>query len=413
MSKEASKNMKKRLVALIGAVLMIATTMGGCTKMDPEQTIATVGGVEIKLDLANFYARYQQTQIETLYGSSMGGADMWRQPQGDGITYENAMKESILDNLIMMHILETKQKEYAISLSEEEKAKITEATQEFLNANEEATKEVISANADTVERVLTLLTIETKMRTAMIADVDTEVADSEAAQKRMEYVHFAFSSTDEEGVTTVVEEDGKADFKATAEQFAKEAATVEDFAALAEEYEQIIREETFDSDSVRIEAALLTEVDALAEGEVSELVETEEGYYVARLASLLDREATDARKESIVLTRQNERYQELCEAWMEEADVQRDDRAWRSISFVRQGVTTKVEEPEIDEPEEDTTTLDSPATTEEASEENAQADNEDVEAGDVAEDVAEVEEETQDTNNAESEEVETEAETEE
>ena len=41
------------------------------------------------------------------------------------------------------------------------------------------------ANEKTVKKVLELLTLQKKMETAMTADVDTNVSDEEAAQKKM------------------------------------------------------------------------------------------------------------------------------------------------------------------------------------------------------------------------------------
>ena len=350
--------MKKRLVALIGVVLMIATVASGCVKMDPEQTLATVGGVDIKLDLANFYARYQQTQVEDMFGSYMGGADMWKQDI-EGQNYEDLTKETILDSLILMHILEMKQEEYNVSLSNEEKETIAEVAQAFLDANGEEEKEVISATKETVERMLTLTTIESKMRVAMTADIDTDVSDAEAAQKKAEYVEFLFTSTDEEGVTKVVEEEGKEGLKEEAAQFAKDAKKAKSFEGLAREQGYTVQEVTFDSESVTIDATMLAELDELKEDEITGVIETEDGYYVAKLISLLDREATDERKASIVLDRENEAYQALAEQWRGEASIERNDDAWKAISFVRQGVVTKVEEepePEASEVEEEETT---------------------------------------------------------
>jgi Parvulin-like peptidyl-prolyl isomerase len=335
--------MKKRLVALIGVVLMIATVVSGCVKMDPEQTLATVGGVDIKLDLANFYARYQQSQIEEMFGSYMGGADMWKQDI-EGQNYEELTQESILDTLILMHILEARQDEFGVSLSEKETDEIAEVAQAFLEANGEEEKAVISATRETVERMLTLTAIEAKMRTAMTADVDTNVSDKEAAQKKIEYVAFLFTSTDEEGVTKVVEEDGKEALREEAQKFAEEAKEAKNFAGLARERSYTAQEATFDSESTHIDVTLLAEVDELKEGDITGVVETGDGYYVAKLISLLDREATDERKETIIVERKNEAYQELSEQWREEASIERDDTAWKAISFIRQGVVRPVEE---------------------------------------------------------------------
>ena len=46
---------------------------------------------------------------------------------------------------------------------------------------------------------------------------------------------------------------------------------------------------------------MIAAADALTnEGDVTDIIETENGIYIAKLTSLLDREATDSKKESIV-----------------------------------------------------------------------------------------------------------------
>ncbi len=65
---------------------------------------------------------------------------------------------------------------------------------------------------------------------------------------------------------------------------------------------------TFDSESTSPTADLVKAADALEEGDVTGIVESDNGIYVAKLTSNLDREATDAKKESIVEERKQEQY---------------------------------------------------------------------------------------------------------
>ncbi len=116
-------------------------------------------------------------------------------------------------------ILEKHMDEYKVTISDEEKAQITEAAKEFLETNDEKVLDAMTASQETIERMLTLTLIQSKMQKAIIADVDTEVSDEEAAQKTIQYVLFSTAdSTDEEGNTVTLTDEEKTAMKEQAQQ---------------------------------------------------------------------------------------------------------------------------------------------------------------------------------------------------
>ena len=99
---------------------------------------------------------------------------------------------------------------------------------------------------------------------------------------------------------------------------------------------------TFDSDSTSPDKDLIAAADALTnEGDVTDIIETENGIYIAKLTSLLDREATDSKKESIVSERKQEQYDSLLEQWKKDTKIKEEKKVWKKISFEKQGVTIK------------------------------------------------------------------------
>ena len=87
---------------------------------------------------------------------------------------------------------------------------------------------------------------------------------------------------------------------------------------------------------------LIAAADALTnEGDVTDIIETENGIYIAKLTSLLDREATDSKKESIVSERKKEQYDSLLEQWKKDTKIKEEKKVWKKISFEKQGVTIK------------------------------------------------------------------------
>ena len=85
------------------------------------------------------------------------------------------------------------------------------------------------------------------------------------------------------------------------------------------------------------------------------VVKTDGGCYVAKLTSLLDREATDARKDTIVNERKQKLYTDTCKEWREKADISVDKDVWKKIDFKELRVTMReeVKEPYANDVETD------------------------------------------------------------
>lgn len=332
--------MKKRIVSLVLAAVMTAAAMTGCGKLDGSEVVAEVGDTKITADVANFYARYQQAQYETYYASFMG-TDLWAGEAEEGKTYEESVKESLLESLETLYVLDAHKSEYDVELTDEEKESIKKAADSFAKSNGEKEKEVISGDPETVQKVLELLTIQEKMRVAISKDVDTEVSDEEAAQKKLQYVRFAFTTTDEEGNSTTLSDEEKEELKAKAEEFGKGAGETPDFEAFAKEQGYEVSTVTFDDESTSLPQNLLIAADMLEEGAVTEVVEDSSAYYVGKLISLLDRDATDQKKETIISERKQDLFNDTCEKWRKDADIKVHKGVWNKIDFVKQGVKIK------------------------------------------------------------------------
>lgn len=347
MKGERTENMnqwKKRVTALGLAGMLAVTGLTGCGSMNNDDVVATVGESEIKLGVANFYARMQQAQYETYYAGMMGttGEELWAK-ETDGKTYEQSVKSDMIKSLENMYILEQHASEYDVVLSEDGKKAIDKAAEEFDENNALEDKEAVSGYNKYVKKVLELITIQSKMEDAMTADVDTEVSDDEAAQKAMKYVFYSYTK-DENDSTSTMSETEKTEVKKKATDFAEKLknSDTKDIDAVASEAGMEVQTATFDSESTSPNADLVKAADALtAEGDVTDAIETDSGIYVAKVTSFLDRTATDAKKQSIVEERKKDQYDDLLKKWRKKTDINLNKRVWKKVDFQKQGVTVK------------------------------------------------------------------------
>lgn len=334
--------MKKRLFALVLAGVLAAATLTGCGSLKGDETVATVDDTKINADLANFFARYTQATYETYYSAYLG-EDMWNSDASDGETYEESVKSSVLKSLEDMILLEKHMDDYDVSITDEDKATIKETTQQFLDDNSLDDKNLVSGNKKTVNRALTLMAVQQKMRTAIQAGADTEVSDDEAAQKSMDYVFFSYQTKDDSGNSKDVSDDEKTKLKSQAEAVASGLKEGGDLNTLAEEQGATVQTLTFDKDTTSPDADLIKAADALGEGESTDVIETDKGCYVAKVTSLLDRTATDSKKSQIVQERQTKLYDDTVKKWRKKTDIKVHKSVWKKVSFQKVSVKMKTE----------------------------------------------------------------------
>ncbi|MCI8584158.1 MAG: peptidyl-prolyl cis-trans isomerase [Dorea sp.] len=331
--------MRKRFMVLALAGLMAVSAFTGCGKIKDDEVVATVDGEDIPAGLANFYARMTQAQYETWYAGYMGD-NMWSGEAEEGKSYEETVKGQIMEDLQNMYLLEDHMKDYDITVSEQEEASIKEAAGAFDEANGLEEKGKVSASIENVERLLTLMTIRQRVGDAIRETADMEVSDEEAAQKAMKYVTFSFNKTDEEGNSTPLTDEEKEELQKEAEDFAKGAKDKDDFAAYASEKEYEAKDATFDAEeTLTIPAELAEAADKLKEGEVTGVVESTNGLYVAKVTSLFDKDATEKEKENIIAERKQEKYNEVIEGWRKDAEISVVERVWKKIDFNELSVT--------------------------------------------------------------------------
>ena len=353
---------KKLLAAGLGICLAAASLTGCGSSATGNKAVATVGDTKIEYNLVNFMLRYNQAEMQSIYGAYLG-TDYWT-------NYGSESRSSILQNLENMVILEQHMDDYNVSITDEEKTQISEAAAAFIAANDEATLKEMGADQETAERILTLYTIQRKMYLAIIAGVDTNVTDDEAAQKKVQYAFFSTAdTTDSDGNKVERTDEEKAEIKAQAQQVldAVKAGTDMDEALKEVDEDKKSTTSTYGSDNGTLSDALKEAADKLTEdGQVSdELVEIDSGYYVLKLVSLFDRDATDARKEEIISDRKSALYSDTTQEWLDAVDVTTDDKLLAKLTFVD---TWQLKETETESETGTESTSDTESTSETGSE---------------------------------------------
>ena len=329
----------KRWSALLLSGVMAASMLTGCG-MNKNETVATFDETEVPLGVANFAARFLQATYDDFYVAYFG-EDVWSSDlYNNGTTMQDNIKDSVMQSLFDMYTLEAHMAEYDVELTEDDKAEIADTAAAFIADNSKDALDALGADEETVERYLTLATIQNRMHTAIIADADTNVTDEEANTSSYSYVKVSKQShTDEDGNTVEYTDTELTLLGKTVGMFDMDAkaGTLED---AAEQYDYTVSSGTFTADDSTLDEAVLTALQGLDEGEVSDVIDTDTDYYVVRLDEKTDADATETTRQNIISQRQSDLYDETLKGWEDEHDWTVKDSVWAKVTFDNLFTTT-------------------------------------------------------------------------
>lgn len=345
----------KKIAALVLAGVLCVSTLSGCGAK-AEDTIATLGEENVSYGVANFIMKYQKSSVDdmyAMYAGLYGVESMWDiDASGTGATEEENFKASAMQLLHDMYTLKAHMADYGVEITAEDEAAIKEAANAFLAANSQEAIEEFGATEEIVTEVLTLYTIQAKMFDAIAEGTDREVSDEEANMRGYSMMYIDLTGHYDDSKNWVkYTEDELADIKKKALEMDLDlnVKTMED---VAKENGYEVTKGAYVKEDETLDPKVLSALDALAEGAVSDMVETEKGIYFLRIDADVDKEATEQNRESIIAEREYALYEETLEKWQENDGWDFNESMVKKIEF--HNMFTQYKETEKEESTEHT-----------------------------------------------------------
>mgnify|MGYP000068469669 FL=1 len=341
------KNLAKKAAVTALVCVTAAGMMTGCgnKKLDGTKTAVTVNKQEIPLGVVSLAARMQQAQAEAMYKMYLGGGDdmsIWSTKMGDDSdeTYgENAVTTSV-ESIEKMCLEKEHASEYDVEITEDEQKALEEAAKNFIAANSEETIAELAVDEDMVKTFLELETYDVKMKEAIEATADIKLDEKEYQQMAFSYASVRVSGdnltdddikTNKENIQKFfdkVKEDPTADFSTLGDEISTDMTATSGTCPTYEEGDDSAANGDAYPDDVR------NALRKLEEGELnSEIIKTDSIWYVVRLDSKDDENATDSKKESLTSTKKDDFYNDTTDGWVKKADIKEESKLIKKIKI--------------------------------------------------------------------------------
>ena len=290
--------------------------------------VFVIGDEACTLPEVMVYLTNIQNSYESVYGSEIWNASL------DGVSLEDNVKDTVLARIAQVKTMYLMAKNRGIELTAGEEGLIQSAAERYYSSLNETEKELLGIDKDTLAKMYREYALADKVYESVIKDINPEISDDEARFVKVQYIFFRTSVHDGAGKRITFSDSEKANVAgkvADVRQFATTGAySFEDLAAKysdSEEYER-----TFGKGEVSYE--LEQAAFSLSTGEISEPVETSEGFYLLKCISTLDREQTDANKIAIVEKRQQEAFETQYNEFVGTLVRNLNDQLWDEVSLL-------------------------------------------------------------------------------
>ena len=338
------RNRNRRMAAALLTVLLLL--LSGCMdSLKGSKVVLTTGfeknevfrieDMSCTLPEAMVYLINTKNRYESVYGREIWNVSL------DGVTLEENIKETVLAQLAQQKTMNLLARQNGVALSEEEEARVMQAAETYFQSLSEEEKSALQITVKDVEELYREYALARKVYQYIIKDINPEISDDEARTITVQYIYFRTCILDGTGKKIEYSEEEKQEILRKSEEVRFQLKNEEaDFEELILKYSDS-EEGTCsfgkgEKDQAFEDAAFNLETD-----EISDIVETPDGYYLIKCISTFNRTETDANKVKIVEKRREEVFGQEYEDFVAALTRNLNEDLWQSVSLAgTENITT-------------------------------------------------------------------------
>lgn len=307
--------MKRKWIQMIPVTIAMLMCLGGCQignrqivvsgSLSDKQVFkigsATCGVKEAKVYLTNY---------QNIYGTAYG-LNLWEHDFGDD-SLTQYVKDITLEELTHVVCMDLLAESQEVSLSEEEKADVASAAKEYYASLSEDEIAYLAVTESDIAEYYAHYALAQKLYHSLTNGVNDEVSDDEARVIEIMQIYV----TDETKAAEVLSKLKNGD----------------DFASVANNYNQL--------SSIQVTVSrdeLPAEVEKVAfdldNGEISDEIPVDHGYYFIKCLNKYDEELTEANKSNIVEKREKEAFDDIYNEYVSGLSSYLNQNLWDELEL--------------------------------------------------------------------------------
>jgi foldase protein PrsA len=322
------------------------TMLSGCgyTKADAGRIVLDSGfednevfSILSEKNVIHCYYFEAQLYVDNLineYRNSLGD-EIWYGSYHDDLV--EMARNKALSRISKVKALNLMAEEEGIVLDAENASEADEVATQYFDALSGDAKESLDLTLEDVQDMYREYALADYMYDKVTASIQTEISDDEARIVKVESI--LFSTRNEDG--SQMDDNAKTGILETAQKVLRQIRNGADFDSLILEYNDDSESSYSLSRSEDGTTDAFTEVAfALDKDEVSDIIETDDGYRIVKCINNFDRSETEANKVKLLESRKGTAFGEQFDKFEETLETNMNDKLWSSVGEPDNDITT-------------------------------------------------------------------------
>lgn len=335
-SRETFTFTKNKVLAMLGIAAVVVLCAGVCyMQLRPRAVLKVTGtnksGSEVTNTVYMKETVYDIYQLEAQYNmyeqlyQQMYKKSYWEMEDvdGEGRSGAAAAKKQVMDNVKQREILCMEAEKLGYSLTDEEKAKVKENVKSALEQVDDSQKKIEGLDEKSLTTVFEKNALAEKYKQVIIAESGIDEEGLKATVNKDEYHQYTmqyYKVSNKEGTgeeQTDVSAEQKQKNLESMKALKEKAATAEDFTKLVEKddptgietyQEEKLISKDMDSSSF-LTKKLRKKLIKMANDEISDVIEGEDGYYLIKMVNNDDPAAYESQCETVVSDEKTKQFE--------------------------------------------------------------------------------------------------------
>lgn len=332
------KSLKKAIALVLAGVMLVSVAgcfgkseqtdgsggIAGIWKTDkvekkelkPESVVVAVGDQEATYKELMVYMYVLKTKYQDVFGD-----EIWQYQLDNGRTMSSVAIEQVVSMITEMKVISEQASDLGIDLSGDEREDIRRFVQTIYDKAAPEDIESYYLDVDTITEVYCENEIADKVYDSCITGVATNINDSDARQMTVQYIYLQTSGENQSGVEVVLSPETVEKRRKEAKALRKKAKSVDDFLSFAQANTESDEAQITFGKGDMSEAFTLAAM-SLASGELSDVVEAPEGFYIIYCVNDNEEELTLQKKEELIAQIQKANFEAQYNEWAGEYEVE-------------------------------------------------------------------------------------------